>query len=911
MPAPALAGRGRRARRAFAASPRARRSPALALLGLLLLIVAPLALLSSGGSAGPATRARPGFPRRSCRSTASPPRAFGLNWLVLAAVHQQETGFSTHPTTYRGVNFAGCCAGPFQFNVTNGPPSTWDGHKHAFRRGHRPDSYPHPQAPHPSVYDDFDAGMAAGSLLRGQRRRRARSAPGPSKPCAPTTAPAPSPTPTPDRVLDRARQWQTTTAPVSGDNGAPAAGAVRGGDALHWPVRGPVTSPFGDALGAACTPGSTSPRRPARRSWPPPRAGVTTKGPVSGYGLYTCLEHTPPVLDLLRAPVAARAHTPRRHRRRAARSSATSAAPATASARTCTSKSASPANPSTRSPTSPGRDEMTPRRTLLLAALIVLAGCQDPYADARAPTTRIAHGRRPRPIRRRGTTRPRATRRSRRRPDHPRRRAGDRASRRQRVLRAMGELGLAHDRTPAATARLRSRPDRSRASSRPKPELRAQDQALRRDKPRHPRARRRDRRQTRGATRRDAVCVTIGATDHRRARRPRGRAPPRLPRHHRAHPQRLGGQPMAAAALAARIPLPHAARSPSATRAAGWRSTNPAARSSPSAALVGGVGRLDARALPRPPSGTREPRAGAAHRARRRAEPASPRSPATPRRFCLPRLAQQRRRRAGARAAVRRARARAAPGRLRARPRRASRARRISTPCCASPRRPRPRRSSTAGPTGTRAGPVLDAATHIVWTLHRHRTAPRARRAPARQRRRSPPPGAARELLVAIAARAAPARQRARAAPARRAALRPTRPHPSLRRARPRRRSTTRQRRLGRDAHRPRPDPPERAGERSRRPAPRAPRWTSPPTRLACASAATLVIAAAAPPRSRSPASPTTPDAPCSSTSPASSARPPRRCGIALHNARLAAGALLCAAVVPRLAAARSAARST
>ena len=130
-----------------------------------MLIVAPLACSRPVRRAGP-QRAPAGIPAAFVAIYRESAAAFGLNWLVLAAVHQQETGFSTHPTTYRGVNFAGCCAGPFQFNVTNGPPSTWDGHKHAFRRGHRPDGYPHPQAPHPSVYDDFDAGMAAGSLLR-------------------------------------------------------------------------------------------------------------------------------------------------------------------------------------------------------------------------------------------------------------------------------------------------------------------------------------------------------------------------------------------------------------------------------------------------------------------------------------------------------------------------------------------------------------------------------------------------------------------------------------------------------------------------------------------------------------------------------------------------------------------------
>lgn len=92
-------------------------------------------------------------------------RAFGVNWLLLASIHRQETAFSTHPTTYRGRNFAGCCAGPMQFNVTNGPLTTWERFRGAYRRAGRPRSYPNRTAAHPSVYDDFDAMMAAASLL--------------------------------------------------------------------------------------------------------------------------------------------------------------------------------------------------------------------------------------------------------------------------------------------------------------------------------------------------------------------------------------------------------------------------------------------------------------------------------------------------------------------------------------------------------------------------------------------------------------------------------------------------------------------------------------------------------------------------------------------------------------------------
>jgi pyruvate/2-oxoglutarate dehydrogenase complex dihydrolipoamide acyltransferase (E2) component len=93
-------------------------------------------------------------------------KAFGVNWRLIASIHQQETSFSSAPGTYHGLNFARCCAGPMQFNVTNGPVSTWERFRNAYRSAERPASYPHRTRKHPSVYDDFDAVMAAGALLR-------------------------------------------------------------------------------------------------------------------------------------------------------------------------------------------------------------------------------------------------------------------------------------------------------------------------------------------------------------------------------------------------------------------------------------------------------------------------------------------------------------------------------------------------------------------------------------------------------------------------------------------------------------------------------------------------------------------------------------------------------------------------
>jgi hypothetical protein len=92
-------------------------------------------------------------------------KTFGINWLLLASIHRQESAFSTAPGIYSGLNFAGCCGGPMQFNVTNGPITTWALVSDSYRYGARPTSYDHMTAKHPSIYDDFDAIMAAAHLL--------------------------------------------------------------------------------------------------------------------------------------------------------------------------------------------------------------------------------------------------------------------------------------------------------------------------------------------------------------------------------------------------------------------------------------------------------------------------------------------------------------------------------------------------------------------------------------------------------------------------------------------------------------------------------------------------------------------------------------------------------------------------
>ena len=78
-----------------------------------------------------------------------------MNWLLIASIHKQESAFSTAPTTYHGLNFAGCCGGPMQFNVTNGgrgtgsTGSTWDLVSDSYKYGKRPAVYDHMTADAP------------------------------------------------------------------------------------------------------------------------------------------------------------------------------------------------------------------------------------------------------------------------------------------------------------------------------------------------------------------------------------------------------------------------------------------------------------------------------------------------------------------------------------------------------------------------------------------------------------------------------------------------------------------------------------------------------------------------------------------------------------------------------------------
>jgi hypothetical protein len=74
-----------------------------------------------------------------------------LTWQLLAGIGKVESdhGRSRAPGVRSGLNRFGCCAGPMQFNLTNGPPSTWAGYAR----------------PGDSVYDPADAIPAAARKL--------------------------------------------------------------------------------------------------------------------------------------------------------------------------------------------------------------------------------------------------------------------------------------------------------------------------------------------------------------------------------------------------------------------------------------------------------------------------------------------------------------------------------------------------------------------------------------------------------------------------------------------------------------------------------------------------------------------------------------------------------------------------
>jgi hypothetical protein len=81
----------------------------------------------AGGDASPSASASHTIPADYLALYRSAGRVFRVPWTVLAAIGAIESdhGRSGAPGVHSGVNAFGCCAGPMQINVHDGPPSTW------------------------------------------------------------------------------------------------------------------------------------------------------------------------------------------------------------------------------------------------------------------------------------------------------------------------------------------------------------------------------------------------------------------------------------------------------------------------------------------------------------------------------------------------------------------------------------------------------------------------------------------------------------------------------------------------------------------------------------------------------------------------------------------------------------------
>jgi hypothetical protein len=104
----------------------------------------------------PSRAARADIPPRYLALYRQAGQDHAIPWTVLAGIGKVESdhGRSRAPGVRSGVNRFGCCAGPMQFNLRNGPPSTWD----TYGRG--------------NVYRPEDAIPAAARLLVANGGRR-------------------------------------------------------------------------------------------------------------------------------------------------------------------------------------------------------------------------------------------------------------------------------------------------------------------------------------------------------------------------------------------------------------------------------------------------------------------------------------------------------------------------------------------------------------------------------------------------------------------------------------------------------------------------------------------------------------------------------------------------------------------
>jgi membrane-bound lytic murein transglycosylase B len=136
---------------------------AVALVLLLAALTGILAVTVSSGTCTGGDEARPSaaadrdIPAGSLIAYREAGSRYEIPWPVLAAIGAIEAdhGRSTAPGVRAGLDSYGCCAGPMQFNLTDGPPSTWQRYRVDGDRDGTED-----------VYDLDDAIASAANYLR-------------------------------------------------------------------------------------------------------------------------------------------------------------------------------------------------------------------------------------------------------------------------------------------------------------------------------------------------------------------------------------------------------------------------------------------------------------------------------------------------------------------------------------------------------------------------------------------------------------------------------------------------------------------------------------------------------------------------------------------------------------------------
>jgi hypothetical protein len=130
---------------------------AVAFAGVLAAVFGTSGCSGAGIEADASAHAEQDIPARYLELYRDAAHRYGVPWPALAAIGSIETdhGRLDAPGVRSGVNRFGCCAGPMQFNLTDGPPSTWARYGVDGNDDGRTD-----------VYDPEDAIPSAGNYLR-------------------------------------------------------------------------------------------------------------------------------------------------------------------------------------------------------------------------------------------------------------------------------------------------------------------------------------------------------------------------------------------------------------------------------------------------------------------------------------------------------------------------------------------------------------------------------------------------------------------------------------------------------------------------------------------------------------------------------------------------------------------------